>query len=176
MVGLALALVDYAILAVPFVVLALVVVLVVRSVVMLDEGKYHVVTEDGEVTEVLDEGFYVRSPLRTGWTIDTSPVNFTLEGRAVETANGERVAGRLTGRFQVTDPETLVATTREYPGDVRRRIDEAYVTQAQRLAWNDEADPQATLEENCHSEVERALERWGVELAALEVVRLEQVE
>jgi regulator of protease activity HflC (stomatin/prohibitin superfamily) len=176
MVGLALALVDYAILAVPFVVLALVVVLVVRSVVMLDEGKYHVVTEDGEVTEVLDEGFYVRSPLRTGWSLDTSPVNFQFEGRVVETADGVPVSGDLSGRFRVVDPETLASIVRQYPGDVRRRIDEAYVTQAQRLAWNDEADPQATLEENCHSEVERALERWGVELAALEVVRLEQVE
>jgi regulator of protease activity HflC (stomatin/prohibitin superfamily) len=176
MVALPLALVHYAVLAVPFVVLAVVLVLVVRSLVMLDEDQYHVVTEDGEVTEVLDEGFYVRSPLRTGWSLDTSAVNFQFEGRVVETADDVPVSGDLSGRFRVVDPETLASIVRQYPGDVRRRIDEAYVTQVERLDWNEAADPQATLEERCRSEVERALERWGVELEALEVDRLDRAE
>jgi len=170
-----LAIADYAVLALPFVVLPVVLLVVVRSVVMLDEGQYHVVTVDGEVDEVLEEGIHVRSPLRTGWTLDTSPVNFQFQGAVVETDDGVPVRGDVSGRFRIVDPERLVSITREYPGDVRRRIDEAYVTQVERLSWEGADDPAATLEERCASEVERALERWGVEVERLEVERLDRV-
>lgn len=156
---------------------ALAVLLVVRSVVLVGDDQVHLVTRDGDVEEVIEDGIHLRAPWRAGgWTISTSPIRFNFAGRSVETADGRRVQGDVSGRFRVEDPETLVSITRAFPDDVRRRIDEAYVTQVERLSWDDEADPRATLEERCHSEVERAIERWGVELEELEVERLELAE
>jgi len=171
------ALADYAVLAVPVVVVVATVLLVVRSVVLVGEDQVHVVTRDGAVEDVIESGLHLRSPVSApGWTIDTSPIQFTLAGSVVETADGHRVQGDVSGRFRVADPEALVTRTRAFPDDVRRRIDEAYVTQLERCSWGDHADPASTLEARIGGEVERALERWGVELLDFELAGLGPVE
>lgn len=173
-----LALVDVAVDAVAFLALVVLVGLAVRAVLFVDENEVHVVTdEDGDVEETFDTGVHYISPFRrSGRTVETTPVSFTLSGGRTETADGVAVTAEVSGEMQVVDPEALVAGTRSHPRDVQRRIDEAYVTQVSYHEYDEIEDDPEVLADACRGELEPALEHWGVALEGFDVEHLERVD
>jgi regulator of protease activity HflC (stomatin/prohibitin superfamily) len=168
---------DLATEALPFAVLGVVVVLLVRSVVVVGEDERHVLVDDGDVDRVLERGIHYTSPLRWGGRrIETTPVSFEFAGGQTETDDGVTVTADVSGEIRVVDAAKLVGGTRSHPRDVQRRIDEAYVTQVGYLPWSELEDGPDALEEACRRELEPALERWGVELQRFEVDHLERVD
>lgn len=157
-----------------------------RSITVVDAYEQYVVTDGDAVDAVLEPGVHFTSPLsRRNERVDVRTQTLTRPIEAVETADGVAVAVDVTADVTVTDPTAAVtepdayrtsagSDVADYQIAVTERVDDAVSDAVERRAWDELVDAETDVAAECRDDLAPDLDALGVELAAFSVESIER--
>ena len=147
---------------IPLVASLLAVLFVHRSVTVVDAHEKCVFVDGGAVSDTLEPGVHVTSPLRSpDHRVDMRTQTFELP---VDPQDDGDTALEIRGELRVTNPETVATECPDYQYEVMKHLDERLDSTLERRTWDEIFADASEVERSLERTLRERLDEWGIEL------------